>query len=128
MCRHSLTAFIQSLRYQSIKGHFPDVKFTTQETGITKVHLSWDLAEPQQQDDWQLVIQPRFRPTFLWTPHLTPTHQHIIAQHVFRSPALIALSAQQQLTIIPDLDLLHKNPDVDWYMDADAPNNKLIWG
>ncbi|MBX3257617.1 MAG: hypothetical protein KF862_26050 [Chitinophagaceae bacterium] len=124
----SLNSFIQSLRYQSVNGQFPEIKFSAPQPGITKVHLVWQFTQPQQQDDWQLVIQPRFKPSFHWAPHLTPTSRHIIAQHVFRSPALIALSVWQQLSIMPDLDLLKKNPDVDWYMDVDAPANKLILG
>lgn len=124
----SINGFVQSLKYQSISGHFPEVKFTTSQTGVIKVNLLWQLTNSQQQNDWQVIIQPRFKPSFHWAPHLTPTSQHIIAQHVFRSPALIASSAQQQLTIIPDLDLLNKNPDVDWYMDVDAPGNRLILG
>ncbi|MFT3750287.1 MAG: hypothetical protein QM768_18360 [Agriterribacter sp.] len=123
-----LTGFIQSLKYQAIGGNLPAIKFSQQKSGITKVHLQWQLPQAIQQDDWQLIIQPKFKPSFHWAPHLTPTSQHIIAQHVFRSPAMIALSAQQQLTIIPDLDLLSKNPDVDWYMDIDAPGSKLVLG
>lgn len=124
----SVTAFIQSLRYQAINGLYPEVKFEQQAPGVTKVHLQWQLNASVAQDDWQLIIQPRFKPSFHWAPHLTPTNQHIIAQHVFRSPALIVSAASQQLTIIPDLDLLSKKPDVDWYMDVDAPNNKLVMG
>lgn len=120
--------FIQSLRYQSINGQYPSIRFEQQAVGVTKVHLQWQLTATVEQDDWQLIIQPNFKPSFHWAPHLTPTAQHIIAQHVFRSPALIALSAQQQLTIIPDLDILNKNPDVDWYMDVDAPGNRLVLG
>jgi len=114
----SLTAFIQSLRYQSIGDKLPEITFTKQSAGIIKVHMQWQLTDSVHQDDWQCIIQPKFKPSF----------HCIIAQHVFRSPALIALSAQQQLTIIPDLDILNKNPDVDWYMDIDAPANKLVIG
>lgn len=123
-----LNSFIQSLRYQTIGGQLPQLTFANTQPGVTKVHLVWQLPQQVQQDDWQLIIQPKFKPSFHWAPHLTPTDQHIIAQHTFRSPTLIALSAQQQISIIPDLDILNKNPDVDWYMDVDAPANKLVLG
>lgn len=124
----ALSTFVHSLRYQSINGHFPEIQFTQLTDGITKVYISWSLPANQKQDDWQFVIEPGFKPTFHWAPHLTPTDNHIIAQHTFRAPALIVTSAQRQLTIIPDLDLLSKKPAVDWYMDVDAPNNKLVLG
>ena len=86
------------------------------------------LPDSLHQDDWQVNIVPGFVPEFHWAPHLTPTDNYIIAQHVFRAPALIVTSREKNLTIIPDLDLLNNDSPVDWYMDLDAPDNTLTLG
>lgn len=96
--------------------------------GVMHVKLTFALEEPHQQDDWQIALTPAFTPTFHWAPHLTPTPHHIISQHVFRSPALIVSDDRQQLALIPDLDIMVEGTPVNWYLDLDAEQNKLILG
>jgi len=60
-----------------------------------KVSVSFELSDSIKQDDWQVSITPAFNPDFHWAPHLTPTNEHIIAQHVFRSPAVIVSSSKK---------------------------------
>jgi len=77
-------------------------------------------------------------PTFHWAPHLTPTENYVIDQHVFRSPALIMSTPKKVLIVIPDLDILsssYNNPEAHkdkkkprWYLDLDAQKNHLILG
>ena len=93
-----------------------------------KVYLRFDLPEDVAQDDWQVTIKPAFAPTFNWAPHLTPTDNHVIDQHVFRSPAMIVSDAARVLTIIPDLDIMQKGSAVRWYMDMNAEKNVLTLG
>ena len=92
------------------------------------VKISFMLGQPLQQDDWQLSVTPGFVPSFHWSPHLTPTGRHIVDQHVFRSPALIMSDGKQMIALVPDLDIMQKGTAVRWYLDLDAPNNRLILG
>ncbi|MEX2335992.1 MAG: hypothetical protein WD555_01820 [Fulvivirga sp.] len=123
-----LQAYIEKIDYGKLGPYSPKVHYETISDNLVKVSLSWVLEDTLKQDDWQVNITPKFWPDFHWTPHLTPTSEHIIAQHVFRAPALIVSSPHQQLTIIPDLDVLKKKSPVDWYMDLNAPENILTLG
>lgn len=98
------------------------------EANLVKVTLTFQMEEQVQQDDWKLNLVPSFVSDYHWAPHLTPTDQHIIDQHSFRSPALMVKNNQQLLILIPDLDLLQKNTGVRWYMDNDASRNLLTLG
>lgn len=123
-----LSPYIRSITYQSINGQYPKVNYNALSKTLYKVSLEWNLADSVKQDDWQVNIIPGFTPSFHWAPHLTPTENHIIAQHVFRAPSLIAASGDKQITIIPDLDILNKKMSPDWYMDLDAVRNTLTLG
>ena len=81
---------------------------------ILKIHIRFDLKDTVKQDDWQVRIKPAFKPEFNWAPHLTPTVNNIIDQHVFRSPALIATDQQRGIVIIPDLDILSRSGKNRW--------------
>lgn len=109
-----------------------DAEFSSEVTQVdenmVKVHIRFDLRDTVKQDDWQVRIKPAFKPAFNWAPHLTPTADNIIDQHVFRSPALIATDRQRGIVIIPDLDMLSKSGRNRWYMDMDAENNILSLG
>ena len=120
--------YITEIDYRQLGDKTPEVSYSVVSENIVKVSVSIDLKDSVRQDDWQVNITPAFMPDFHWAPHLTPTEDHIIAQHAFRAPAMIVSSDERKLTIIPDLDLLQENPSVDWYMDMDAPNNKITMG
>lgn len=109
-----------------------DAEFSSEVTqvdeNILKIHIRFDLKDTVKQDDWQVRIKPAFKPEFNWAPHLTPTVNNIIDQHVFRSPALIATDQQRGIVIIPDLDILSRSGKNRWYMDMDAENNILSLG
>lgn len=92
------------------------------------VKIAFSLPEAVRQDDWQVTVKPRFQPSFHWAPHLAPTDKHIIHQHVFRSPALIAANEKESVTLIPDLDIMQKGTPVRWYLDLDAEKNTLTLG
>ena len=80
----------------------PSVQYTVAGQGVVHVTVSWDLTDTVRQDDVQINITPAFNPVFHWAPHLTPTDSNIIAQHVFRTPAMIVQSQRQQLVVVPD--------------------------
>lgn len=92
------------------------------------VNFSFSLDEIVHQDDWRINIHPSFSPSFHWSPHLSPTDNNVIDQHVFRSPALIVADKEQTLVLIPDLDIMQKGTPVRWYLDLDAPKNILTLG
>ena len=123
-----LQSYIHSINYKTLGGQKPIVKYEIVSKNMVKVNISWELKDTVKQDDWRVDITPVFLPVFHWAPHLTPTDEYIIAQHVFRSPALIMASTQKQITVIPDLDILKQKNPVDWYMDLNAPENKLTLG
>src|ERR1700719_2254319 len=103
-----LHPFIDRIEYQSLGDSRPTIQYESVSKKIWKVSLIWILKDSTRQDDWKVVIHPAYKPDFHWAPHLTPTDDHIIAQHVFRAPALITASSQKQISIIPDLDILQK--------------------
>ncbi|QHW32888.1 hypothetical protein GZH47_20120 [Paenibacillus rhizovicinus] len=123
-----LSAFIGTMTAGSIGRAQPKTEITRINEHRVKVKLSFELEEAVQQDDWQLGIMPSFNPTFHWAPHLTPTDNHIIDQHAFRSPALIAHDADRWLAVVPDLDMLLGETPVRWYMDMNARDNRLTLG
>jgi hypothetical protein len=124
----SIESFVSRLHVDSINGIYPEASVATVSPGLVKVTLRFQLKDSVCQDDWKVTMQPAFKPTFYWSPHLSPTEENIIAQHVFRAPALIVADNKKQLTIIPDLDLLRTKPPLKWYMDLDALDNTLTIG
>lgn len=120
--------YIASIHYSKLGSAEAQISYSEISKNILKVSVLFNLKDTIKQNDWQVNITPSFTPVFNWAPHLTPTDEHIIAQHVFRSPALIVASNEKQLTVIPDLDLLQNDNPVDWYMDMDATRNKLTLG
>lgn len=124
----SMALFLHSVVVDEIGGVKPDIDYREINDGMIKVSIDFVLSDTVSQDDWQVKLAPVFKPDFHWAPHLTPTSDHIIAQHVFRAPALIMAGERKQVSIIPDLDILSEGPKLDWYMDLDAPGNKLTLG
>lgn len=124
----AIKPYVQGIQYGNLGDEKPVVNYAILSKNLVKVSVSWNLKDPLKQNDLQINILPAFKPSFNWAPQLTPTDEHIIAQHVFRTPALIVASSQKQLTIIPDIDILKKESPVDWYMDMDAFTNKLTIG
>jgi len=124
----AVKSFVSSIQIDSLGGIYPEAIVSQVAPGLVKVMLRFQLKDSVCQDDWKVIIKPAFDPTFYWSPHLSPTDKNIIAQHVFRAPALIVADSQKQLTILPDLDLLRTKPPLKWYMDLDALDNELTIG
>lgn len=119
---------VGSIRYSLLGGRKAKVTTKLIDKNTLHIKLIFHLTDSIAQDNWQLDIKPAFEPVFNWAPHLTPTDKNIIAQHVFRSPALIAANDQKVLIVVPDLDIINKRPSVRWYMDMDALSNMLTLG
>ncbi len=123
-----LRSCVASIRADALGGVEPLVEVVREPGDVLRFRLTFDLPQPVAQDDWRIDIEPAFAPDFHWSPHLTPTPRHVVDQHSFRSPALIASAPGCTLALVPDLDLLLERPPVRWYMDLDAPARKLTLG
>ncbi|MGG6313919.1 hypothetical protein [Paenibacillus macerans] len=123
-----LEDFVASIQYESIGGVEPEVTHSVPQAGLHKFSLRFRLDQAVRQDDWQISVKPAFLPGFHWAPHLTPTDRHIIDQHSFRSPALIAANGERMIALIPDLNVMRAGTPVRWYMDQDASRNVMTLG
>jgi len=119
---------VRSVRFNKLGNYSGIGEIKEIDSHILKVRFVFQLKEPVQQDDWQVNITPAFDPVFNLAPHLTPTDNHIIDQHVFRSPALIVADEEQMLAVIPDPDIMKSGTPVRWYMDMNALKNELTLG
>ena len=123
-----LSNFVAEIKAPDFGGYRPTFKVEPQGPGVVKVLMEVDISDTLRMDDWHLLIRPAFSPTFHWAPHLAPTSDHIIAQHVFRAPAMIVTDSSHFLALVPDLDLVGGEGQPNWYMDLDAPANTLSLG
>src|SRR5690554_349041 len=119
---------IEKIEYSLLGEHRGESRVTVVDDQTVHVVLKFRLRDSLHQDDWRIAVVPNFTPSFHWAPHLAPSDEHIIEQHVFRSPALIAADKQRVITLIPDLDILRKGTPVRWYLDMDASGNRLVLG
>ncbi len=123
-----ISRYIREINYDLLDRVEPDISLQYLSENMIKVSLDFNLNEEIIQDDWQLHVIPAFKPDFHWAPHLTPTNEHIIDQHSFRSPALIVGDKSKVLILVPDIDILLQGTPVRWYLDNNARENKLILG
>ncbi|MEA3365239.1 MAG: hypothetical protein U9Q79_06315, partial [Candidatus Hydrogenedentes bacterium] len=107
------------------EGQLPEVENIGAD-GWQRVRLSWDLSKRIPQNEVAVRFDLAFEPDFWWAPHLSPENGDCIAQHVFRSPALIAAREHDVFVLAPDLDLCGQNPDTPWFLDFDA-RSKTMW-
>ena len=96
--------------------------------GWQRVRMTWQIDEPVQQDELAIAFELELEPDFWWAPHLAPQAGDCIAQHVFRSPALIACQGADTLVLVPDLDICGNRPANPWFMDLCAPERTLWIG
>jgi hypothetical protein len=96
--------------------------------GWRRVRVVWDLPAAVAQDELAVRFDLGFEPDFWWAPHLAPEDGYVIAQHVFRSPALIAGRGPLRVVVVPDLDLVGAKPEPPWFLDDDARNGTMWLG
>jgi len=124
----SLRPYVAAIRSGLLGDRTPAVTVTSESAGLYRVTFDFDLPGEVAQDDWRVEIRPAFPASFHWSPHLTPTAEHIVDQHSFRSPAVIASSSDRLVALIPDLEIMKAGTPARWYLDLDAPNNILSLG
>jgi hypothetical protein len=108
--------------------HLSEVTINPAGSGWQRVRLEWVLDQAIAQDDLSVAFDLALRPDFHWVPHLTPVAGSIIAQHVFRSPAMIVAEGDRTLTIVPELEICGTVPTTPWYLDYDAPARRAVVG
>ncbi|WP_300599299.1 hypothetical protein [Niabella sp.] len=121
-------AYIKEIRPDKIGNTPGRITYQAVASDRLYIRITWNLPASVPQDGLDVSVVPSFIPGFNWAPLLTPENHHVIAQHVFRAPALIVADDAKLLSVIPDLDLLQKGSPVPWYMDMDALNNRLVLG
>ncbi len=119
--------YVKDISVEKIGEDTPKLSIKKVSKGTYKIDARVSLDEETIQKGWAINIHPKFKSTFCWAPHLTPTKDHIISDHVFRAPALVWSSAEKIITLIPDLETRNSSSNR-WYMDLDIPNNKLVVG
>jgi hypothetical protein len=96
--------------------------------GWRRVRLRWDVAEAVAQDELAVRFDLDFEPDLWWAPHLAPEPGFVVAQHVFRSPAVVAGRGPLRLVLVPDLDIVGARAGDPWFLDYDAVARKAWLG
>ncbi len=106
----------------------PEIKINEKEHGWQHVQMKWNITKEVSQDELSIPFDLCFDPDFWWAPHLAPDQEYVIAQHVFRSPALIVRRATLTMAVVPDLAIAGKHPKNPWFMDYNALQNRFWLG
>ncbi len=106
----------------------PRLDITPESEGWTRVRITWTLERPISLDELAVAFRLPEGVDFWWAPHLAPEDGDLVAQHVFRSPALIAAAGKRIMAVVPDLDICGKVESTPWFMDVDAPNRTWLLG
>ena len=93
-------AFVSAIEISEIGGVKPRLETTRISEGLTRFTVVYKLKKEVSQDDVRIVVRPSFDPEFHWAPHLTPTDNHVIDQHVFRNPAMLMQDGDSTLTLL----------------------------
>lgn len=117
-----------SLQLPQLNGVLPEVSSEALADGWLRVRLTWQLDATVQQDEVAAALQLHIQPDFWWGPHLAPAEGDCIAQHVFRSPALIVSQESTHFVLVPDLDICGTNIETPWFLDLSAPDRTLWIG
>ncbi len=111
-----------------LENRAPAISVVDTADGWRHVRMQWNVDQPVQQDELSIRFDLRVTPDLWWAPHLAPEAGFCIAQHVFRSPAMIAVKGSDVLVIVPDLAMVGARPDNPWFMDYDAPAQTMWLG
>ncbi|MER3376213.1 MAG: hypothetical protein RIM83_16355 [Allomuricauda sp.] len=120
---------IENIEIEPLGGLNPKTRVDIIDSNTIRINIKFAVGEVVGDDDWKVTIRPSFQPDFHWSPHLTPTDNHIVPEHVFRAPAMIVTEKvnNNRLVVFPDLrSIATSGPE--WYMDLNAERNELILG
>jgi len=117
-----------SFAVPTLGGAAPTVTVEEASEGWKRVLLRWSLPSAVAQDDLAVRLDLAIAADSHWLPHLAPLEGFVVGEHVFRSPALIAAQGRKVLAVVPDLDLVGRDPVRRAYLDLDAPAGQLFVG
>ncbi|TKG95016.1 hypothetical protein EYV94_09890 [Puteibacter caeruleilacunae] len=123
----TLSVFVKNIQLEQLGSAAPSYQIEKVEKDLFRVTAIQELKDDMKAKSWAVNLYPKFQGTFHWSSHLSPTDEHIVADHAFRAPAMLISSADKIITVIPDLDARAKS-NYRWYMDMDAPRNCLTVG
>jgi hypothetical protein len=106
----------------------PEVQFGEVGGGWQRVSSQWDVPREITQDELSIRFDLSFAPDFWWAPHLAPQEGYVVAQHVFRAPALIVQDGSLTMAIVPDLDAVGQRQGNPWFLDYDAEHGAMWLG
>lgn len=119
---------VAKIQADDIGAYKADIRIEYINPEVRKVSVSYRLNEKVSQPDCAVQITPSFKPDFHWAPHLTPTDNHVIDQHVFRTPAMFVQDKENTLIVVPAPENPYMEKGYHIYMDMDARNNKMALG
>ncbi len=128
LTKYGLDQVIKKCVFDKLGGNVSNVSVNPLDSDVCHVVVSYNLQQDVHQDNCAVQIEPGFTPTFHWIPHLTPYENSVVDQHVFRSPAIIVSNSDLGLALIPDLSLIRRNEEYNWYLDLDVESNRLLIG
>ena len=99
----------------------------SEENSFTKVVFEYDLPDTTIQDDCKITIKLSELPLKTWAPHLTPTDNHIMDRHIFRTPAIIYGFENQTVIMMPDVEIMD-NQGYSYYIDQDSTKGEMYIG
>lgn len=114
--------------WPTLAGQLPEVSVEDLGGDWQRVVLRWQPGAAVAQDELSIGFALQMQPDFWWAPHLAPNPGDCIAQHVFRSPALIAAEGATTLVLVPDLERCGAVPEQPWFLDVDAPARQWTLG
>ncbi len=122
-----IDGFVKHLSLDSIRNAETNFRFEKITPNCYHLTVEQWVENDVKQRGWSINLTPAFEQEFTWSCHLSPTDKHIIADHVWRSPALIWASKEKELVLIPDLDV-RAHDSLRWYMDMDVPQKTMTIG
>lgn len=124
----AILPLVAQIKADDLGNQRAEIRIDTISPCVHKVTVCYELTNEVMQPGCAVKITPSFIPCYHWAPHLTPTDNHVIDQHVFRTPAIIVQDRKNTLVIAPDTENEYTSPNYHLYMDLNAENNTMVLG
>ncbi|NVM27752.1 MAG: hypothetical protein HWN65_02830 [Candidatus Helarchaeota archaeon] len=102
-----------------------EIKLVDRDLIHFKYYLKWNskLKLSKLIANYSILLEPA--PSYKWVPHIRPQKNYVIADHVFRSPAIIYNKDQIAFALMPDLDILRENRPFQALMDLNLKKEEI---
>jgi hypothetical protein len=98
---------------------FLKLDYCLEESNI--IHIRYKLSNKKALEISKLLVNYSIllgdNPDFTWVPHLRPEEDHVMGDHIFRSPVIIYKKGQIAFVFIPDLKTLQFNRPFQSFID-----------